>query len=496
MKERLLTLVFLVVTQVLCSNLWAQSDPPLRIELPTAQDAEDYHFSLMGKDGVLVFYEGLQLNKDTTEWVLMQYDTNLQKQCAFNIHLPPQASFRQSFFNQGKLYLLYQEVVGKKESPRTFISVVDVTAKTEQLHVIQNLPKFEGARLKAVDGYAVFSFIYSDTYWIYFYDTHTENLHSFIVPNAAIISEQFVEIDSLNQKFLLGLGVLYGSKVAMLSVFETNYGGQLLKQAPLPIYEDFYYNTARLKIIDSSHTIIMGTYNLSSSRKSGFYHSGVYTLTYDNSTMGYPEFYNYTNLQKKDTLKNGKVKQQSLDLQMLVGDIVSNDSCYTLITEVYYPEYNYTSSYYDNSSYYYGGTYNPPTTTFVGYRYVNAYVTCFNRKGELLWDNYFPFNNIVTRRLANRMSLYYTPFGTAIFYPYNSNLTCCLINGYEIVENTETVPIECLHKKDVVEYSRDVNMYNWYDNKFVITGYQQINNNSKSVKGKRYVFFINKLEYR
>ena len=496
MKERFLILVFLVVTQVLCSNLWAQSDPPLRIELPTAQDAEDYHFSLMGKDGVLVFYEGLQLNKDTTEWVLMQYDTNLQKQCAFNIHLPPQASFRQSFFCQGKLYLLYQEVVGKKESPRTFVSVVDVAAKTEQLHIIQNLPKFEGARFKAVDGYTVFSFIYSDTYWIYFYDTHTENLHSFIVPDAAIISEQFVEIDSLNQKILLGLGVLYGSKVAMMSVFETNYGGQLLKQTPLPIYEDFYYNTARLKIIDSSHTLITGTYNLSSSRKSGFYHSGVYTLTYDNSTMGYPEFYNYTNLQKKDTLKNGKVKQQSLDLQMLVGDIVSNDSCYTLITEVYYPEYNYTPSYYDNSSYYYGGTYNPPTTTFVGYRYVNAYVTCFNKKGELLWDNYFPFNNIVTRRLANRVSLFYTPFGTAIFYPYNSNLTYCLINGYEMVENTETVPIECLHKKDVVEYSRDVNMYNWYDNKFVITGYQQINNNSKTVKGKRYVFFINKLEYR
>lgn len=496
MKERFLTLVFLVVTQVLCSNLWAQYDPPLRIELPTAQDAEDYHFSLMGKDGVLVFYEGLQLNKDTTEWVLMQYDTNLQKQCTFNIHLPPRAAFRQSFFSQGKLYLLYQEVVGKKETPRTFVSVVDVAAKTEQLHVIQNLPKFEGARFKAVDGYTVFSFIYSDTYWIYFYDTHTENLHSFIVPNAAIISEQFVEIDSLNKKILLGLGVLYGSKVAMMSVFETNYGGQLLKQVPLPIYEDFYYNTARLKIIDSSHTFIMGTYNLSSSRKSGFYHSGVYTLTYDNSTMGYPEFYNYTNLQKKDTLKNGKVKQQSLDLQMLVGDIVSNDSCYTLITEVYYPEYNYTPSYYDNSSYYYGGTYNPPTTTFVGYRYVNAYVTCFNKKGELLWDNYFPFNNIVTRRLANRVSLFYTPFGTAIFYPYNSNLTYCLINGYEMVENTETVPIECLHKKDVVEYSRDVNMYNWYDNKFVITGYQQINNNSKSVKGKRYVFFINKLEYR
>ena len=496
MKERFLILVILVVTQFLCSNLWAQSDPPLRIELPTAQDADDYHFSLMGKEGVVVFYEGLQLNDDTTEWVLMQYDTNLQKHCVFNIHLPPQAAFRQSFFSQGKLYLLYQEVVGKKESPRTFISVVDVAAKTEQLHVIQNIPKFDGAKLEVVDGHVIFSFVYSDTYWIYYYNTHTEKLQPFIVPDAAIISEQFVEIDSLNQKVLLGLGVLYSNRVAMMTVYETSYDGELLKAVHLPVYEDYYYNTARMKVIDSSHAIIMGTYNLATSKKSGFYHSGVYTLTYDNSTMGYPEFYNYTNLQRKDTLKNGKVKQQSLDLQLLVGDILSNDSCYTLITEVYYPEYNYNSSYYDNSSYYYGGTYNPPTTTFVGYRYVNAYVTCFDRKGELLWDNYFPFTNILTRRLARRVSLYYAPFGTAIFYPYNTNLTCCLINGYELLENTETIPIECLYKKDVVEYSRDVNMYNWYDNKFVITGYQSIIATGKGNKGKRYVFFINKLEYR
>ena len=331
---------------------------------------------------------------------------------------------------------------------------------------------------------------------MYFYNTNTEHLKQFLVPDAAIISEQFAEIDTFNHKVLLGLGVLYGSKVAMMTVYETSYDGELLKAVHLPVYEDFYYNTARLKMIDDGHAIIMGTYNLATSKKSGFYHSGVYTLTYDNSIMGYPEFYNYTNLHKKDTLKNGKVKQQSLDLQLLVGDIVSNDSCYTLITEVYYPEYNYNSSYYDNSSYYYRGSYNPPTTTFVGYRYVNAYVTCFDRRGELLWDNYFPFNNIITRRLAQRVSLYYTPFGTAIFYPYNSTLTYCLVNGYELLEQSETVPIECMYKKDAVEYSRDVNMYNWYDNKFVIAGYQSIVANGKGNKGKRYVFFINKLEYR
>ena len=485
-----------MIIQILCSSIRAQSDPPLRIELPTAQDADDYHFALMGNEGLVVFYEGMQLNDDSTEWVIMRYDTNLQKQYFFNIILPPQASFRQSYYSQGKLYLLYQDVVGKKEIPQTYISVVDIQSKKMQLHVIQNIQKFEIANLKAIDGHAVFSVINSDTYWIYFYNTETKQFRQFAVQDAAIISEQFIEIDSLNQKMLLGLGVLYSSKVAMMSVFETDYSGQLLKVVPLPIYEDYYYNTARLKLIDKEHALIMGTYNLPTNRKSGFYHSGVYTLTYDNSTMGYPEFYNYTNLHKKDTLKNGKVKESPIDLQLLVGDIIGNDSCYTLITEVYYPEYNYTSGYYDNSSYYYGGTYNPAQTTFVGYRYVNAYITCFDRRGELLWDNYLPFNNILTRRLARRVSVYYAPFGTAIFYPYNSNLTYCLINGYEIMENAETVPIECSQKKDVVEYSRDLNMYNWYDNKFVIAGYQSIVANGKGNKGRRYVFFINKLEYR
>jgi hypothetical protein len=494
MKYRFLIGVMMVF---LCAGLRAQSDPPLRIELPTAQDADDYHFTLMGKEGVMVFYEGMKVSNDSTEWVMMHYDTNLQKRYAYNIILPPQAAFRKSFYDNGKLYLLYQDVVGKKEVPKTYLSVVDIHERKAERYVLQDIPKFEiASNLKAYDNHAVFSIIVENAYLLFFYNFQTGGLQRFAVTDAAIISEQFIEIDSFNHKVLMGLGVLYGNKMAVLSVFETDYDGLLLKQVALPAFEDYVYMSMRLKQLDSSRALIIGTYNLASSRKTGAYHSGVYTLIYENSMMGYPEFFNYTNLHKKDTLKNGKIKEQAVDLQLLVSDIISNDSCFSLITEVYYPEYNYNSGYYDNSSYYYGGAYTPPQTYFVGYRYVNAYVTCFDRNGELLWDNYFPFTNILTRRLARRVSLYYTPYGTAIFFPYNSNLTACLMNGYTVVENTETVPIECLYKKDVVEYSRDLNMYNWYDNKFIISGYQNIVNNSKSTKGKRYVFFLNKLEYR
>lgn len=218
-------------------------------------------------------------------------------------------------------------------------------------------------------------------------------------------------------------------------------------------------------------------------------------MHYQNSRLSTPEFFNYTNLHRK---KEGEVSQneQPADLQLLISDIIANDSCFTLVTEVYYPEYNYHSNYDNMSSYYYSSAYSPTTTTFEGYRYVNAYVTCFDRSGNLLWDNYFPFTNILTRRLAKRVLVYYTPYGTVIFYPYNSTLTATLIDGYNVVENISSIPIECNYKKDAVDYSRDINMYNWYDNKFLICGYQHIVNNSKGNRGKRYVFFINKLEYR
>lgn len=474
----------------------AQNDPPLRIELPTAQDADDYNYTLLGKYGVMVFYEGERINADTTEWVLMHYDTNLQKVNVFTIRQSVKAAFRQSYFDKGNLYLLFQDVVNKKEIPLTYLSVIDIGSTKYQNFTLENIPSFEISKLKATSGYAVFSIIHGDSYYIYFYNANRRKLKDFIIREAAIISEQFIEIDSLNEKFILGLGTLYPDKSALMAVYETTYQGELLCEIPLPYAEGYYYNSVRYKLIDSASAMLIGTYNLAKSKKSGFYHTGVYTMHYQNSCLSAPEFFNYTNLHRKKE-GEGSQNEQPADLQLLIGDIIANDSCFTLVTEVYYPEYNYNSNYYDNmSSYYYSSAYSPATTTFMGYRYVNAYVTCFDRSGNLLWDNYFPFSNILTRRLAKRVSVYYTPYGTVIFYPYNSTLTATLIDGYNVVENLATIPIESNYKKDVVDYSRDINMYNWYDNKFLICGYQHIINNSKGNRGKRYVFFINKLEYR
>lgn len=489
---------FLIFITICCTAMMAvaQSDGPLRIELPTAQDADDYHYCLLDTQGLSIFYEGNNLNADTTEWIVMFYDTNLQRQNAIAIPLSKASAYRNSHYQDNQLRLLFQEVVGKKETPRTFISSIDIHSLKNQRYELFGIPKFEYSTLKSINHHLIFSVFNEETYHIYFYNTDNQKLNEFIIPDAAIISEQFIEIDTFNHKVYLGLGVLFSNKASTYAIFETSYDGIFIDETALPITKGYIYHSVRMAVVDKDSSLLIGTYNISKSNKSGNYHTGVYTMTYHNAKISEPLFLNYSNLSQNSRQHTAAEKEQIVDLQLLVGDIIANDSCFSLITEVYYPEYSYSPSYYDNSSYYYGSTYNPAMTTFLGYRYVNAYVTAFDRYGKLLWNNYFPFSNIITKRLTRRVSLHYTPYGTAIFYPYNSTLTATLVNEYEVIEKVGSIPIECLYKKDVVEYSRDVNMQRWYDNKFVITGYQQINNNGKTSKGKRYVFFINKLEYR
>jgi len=65
-----------------------------------------------------------------------------------------------------------------------------------------------------------------------------------------------------------------------------------------------------------------------------------------------------------------------------------------------------------------------------------------------------------------------------------------------VLDKTTSIFIETSRKNDIIEYSEKLQMENWYENNFLIHGYQYLKNNSKNNKGKRYVFFVNKLRYQ
>ncbi|MEG1556549.1 MAG: hypothetical protein RR356_07495 [Bacteroidales bacterium] len=488
--------LFIFIACFCFSFLYAQRDAPLRVELETAKDASDYNYAAVGEKGVFVFYEGNSLNKDSVSWVLMQYDTNLQKISNFSIPLPLDVRYVTSFYVESVLYLLFQDLFQKKTIPNTYLVALDFRNDHLSTDIITDLPFLEISKFKAVEGHLLISTLKDKEIKLFFYNIKQKQVYEFKIENAKIFSDEFIEIDTFNRKILLGLGITVTNKNTLLALFETDYNGNLLQEKLFPELPDYFYNSARLSIVDSLSAIIIGTYNTERDKYSGNLHTGVYTLPYINSAFGNPDFYNYLNLKNKDSLAAEKNKKSNLNLQLLVGPLYTDSTQFALVTEVFYPEYNYNTTY-SNDPYYYNGSYQAPmNTSFAGYRYVNAYVTTFDKQGRLLWDFYFPFSNMLTYRLINRVSVYFDHQDAIVYYLYNTGLTSTLLHGYEILERINTINLETGQTKDVVEYSRNLNIEKWYGNNFLITGYQAIKNNGKSSKSKRYVFLMDKVIYR
>lgn len=473
----------------------AQQDPPLRIELEMAKDASDYNYVNAGQHGVFVFYEGNSRGADSSTMVFMHYDTNLHKTYNFSVVLPSQLQFVTSARTDSCLYLLFQQELSKKSPRRSVLVTITVPEFDFSFCMVDNLRDPDIVSMKAVHDHLFVRTANNKSESLYFYNCRTQFLKPFRA-DSAIVQIEFFEPDTFRHTVWVGAVVATGDKTAALVLYEVNYEGEVLGGQAFPIYGDCLYNSARMTVIDSSRALVIGTYNTEQDRYSGNLHTGVYTLPLINSEFDVPSFYNYTQLRNQDTLSRAKKKSQNLNFQLLVGDITDDGSRFSFVTEVFYPEYNYND--YNAYDPFYGGYYSMPTaSTFAGYRLVNAYVTTFDTTGQLIWDHYLPFTNILTYRLAQRVSVFFTPENYAlIYYPYNFTLTSTLVDGYNVVEGLNFMDLETLQRHDVVEYTRSPKLEKWYGECFLFSGAQYIKNTSKSARAKRYVFFLNKLEYR
>ena len=487
---------FFIIGFFFCSFLYGQVDLPLRVELELAKDAEDFNCAPVGENGVIVFYEGNQISSDSTNWYLIMYDTNLNKIKNHTVPMPVNLRFISHYYTDEHLFLLFQQYGQKKILPKTCMLDFDVREKKIDSYEIDSLKDLNIFDFKVVENTFLIFSNESNTNYIYVYDLENKILSSPPFTDGKITSVEFCEIDTFQHIIYWGLVATNNYKISSINLFITDYRGNILRINHFPSYGGYYYNSARMALADSAHAIIIGTYNNDKDKYSGNYHSGVYTIPFVGNRMGDPQFYNYSAIKNKDSLNLYKLKDKNLNLQVIVGPVFHNDSQFAFVTELFYPEYNYNSSVNSFDSYYYGSTYMPASSSFAGYRYINAFITTFDKNGNLLWDNYFPFTNLLTFRLAQRVSLFFINQDAVIYYPYNSYLNYTMVDGYQIKEPLTTIELESKNKRDKVDYSRNPRMDNWYGNYFLFYGYQFIKNSSQSAKAKRYVFFMNKLLYK
>jgi len=489
MLKKILRTYALTFSLFLClSTLFAQVDPPLRVEFESAKEQQDYHFVALGQHGVAVFYQNAILNTDTMQWVFIHYDNNLVRKNLYKIKLPNLCQYVTADFSDSKLYLFLQKPAYKKDTLKNYLLACDLTTEDFQLFDLHNYKSPYISSITVADDYLFI--IIDEPKWksMVFYNYMLNEKQTLQITNEEITSFESFCIDTLT-KTTYGCLFVKNKNGSHAELFVTDFSGKMKGRLVFPIIDDMIYNSARIAITGKDSLLITGGYSSAKTQKQKGCYSGIFTLPFTNKKFAELQTYPLgTFLAKEAELNTKNLGESNLAMN---GRIRQSNGRVFFITEVFYPEYQYTTTSSYRGYGYYG--YDSPTRLFAGFRFLNAYILEFNAHGLLLHEWYFPMANVITQSLYHLVDLYQTPDDyTLFYYVYKNEIISQYMYGQQVLAAKSATPVVLSHKTDILEYSSNISMQYWHGNSFLLSGYQYIKN-SQWGKGKRYVFFLNKL---
>jgi len=488
--NNLRTLLFLLIlnSQFSILNLFAQIDPPLRIELESAKDQQDYKFASLAQHGVAVFYQSAILSVDTAQWVFIHYDTNLVRTRIYKIKLPNLCQYLAADFSDNKLYLFLQKPAYKKDTLRNYLLEWNALTYDFQLFDLQNYRSPYLSSIKVADDHLFMIIDEQKTKSIVYYNYKTHDKQTLSTEDEITSIESFY-IDTASKKTYCCL-FLSSRKSSHAELITTDYSGKIKERAAFPYYEDVIYNSARITFVGRDSLLITGGYSHAKDKKQKGCYSGIYTIYFVKNKFSDITPHLFGALLVNES--GGDMKYLSEPNLAMNGHVRHSNGHIFVITELFYPEYRYTTGSPSYRSFGYYG-YDPPTQIFAGFRFLNAYILEFNPQGLLLNEWHFPIRNVLTQSLYHLVNLHQDKEGNTLFYyVYKDEIISQFMNGQQVIGAQAAMPIALSHKTDILEYGTHTTMQHWYNNNFLLSGYQYIKNTQRG-KGKRYVLFLNKL---
>lgn len=536
--------LFICLFFLLLPFLSISQDKPLRVEIEAKYNSDSYVIIPFGENGVILFFQSTEsIDKTNHKWYFTLYDTDFKevwtKEQAVN------KGFRFMFFDysdqflylylenkyssgsKGNFQILKIDVVNSSIS--TFNSEISKKSTITGFKVINDVAMLSGYTLPS-KGKTISQTVLSFTLvplitgmnlkryqpLIYLYDmaSKTGKIVENEYPAQAYVDG--LTKDTLQSSYLLSIKNFIPRKTNIMHIDEYNISGEKLSTISLTTNnEKRKLNTAKVASLNQNEKVIIGTYNNNTKGNSanpafsGFSEgsNGIYVANTNNNIQQNITFYNFSKFKsfysyltarrtfkmiKKATKLEAKGKEILYDYKLLVHDIIERDSSYIMIAEAYYPEYHQVHrTTFD--------IYGRPTTTtemvFDGYRYTNAIIACFNKKGEILWENSFDMFNILTFNLHERIKVLIDGEDIVLAYNYAGDIASKVIQGNDVIESKEYTKIETSYNNDKVINDYDSDMEYWYGNYFISYGYQRIRNKQMD-KSRRTVFYFNKIAFQ
>ena len=156
----------------------------------------------------------------------------------------------------------------------------------------------------------------------------------------------------------------------------------------------------------------------------------------------------------------------------------------------YHTETRMSYGYYG----YYGG-YPYTYTIFDGYDFFSEILLAFDRDGRLQWQQSVKFDNELTYDLTPHSSEGVCHDELVVASSYRNNLRYTAFNSDGLpLMNQQSEKIAPIHGADYVEDEYFAQVAKWFGTRFIIYG-SQIIQNSTQPKARRWVFYLQKVQY-
>jgi hypothetical protein len=491
-------------------------DKPLRVEIPARSVNETYRIISCGTNGLIMFFRSQEApDVSLVNWYFTCYDTNLQRVWAKSVSLFNDQDFRFSQGGKDTLALLFVHT-GKSKTPGNSYEILRVLPQTGTM-ILNTGTIDEGA---TVDAFG----IVNDRAWLGINQKgQAGNIVSVGLKHGAgkafpmgigdQITVLWMQPDSASQTVSAIVSRQVSKKNTEYYLVRYDTNGTIKREVLIGTPTDGRALTqARIAVRSDGDELLLGAYGhggTSSAQKSrqieestglfsGIIHNGVQkSMTYVNflelqnagSVVGEEDI---INLKKKAQKKNKSLTEYSLDLSVLLHEILFVHDQYILTAEIFSPQYH-TENFTDFD--FYGRPYTNSYSVFDGYRFYNAVVAGFDREGKLLWDNTVEIRNLVSIDLSPKVVIFPSGSDLVLCYVSDGKIGSKIIQENNVTEKLDFAAIDLLNPEDKLLSETKGAMIPWYGNYFLSYGYQEIKNVALESNNKRLVYYFSKLRF-
>lgn len=515
-------IVFALFIVLFSLNIHSQDLTTMRLEVPSELDVESYNVEPLGENGVLIFYESNELDQEKKrKWYFGLFNTTLHQQWLKAVGIENKMHFVDASYINNKIHLLFRNI-GRGRTENGYYEIVSLDLSSHKFEQISGtFPiKSEIVGFEVIGKMACMGINLKNSST----DLLFINLENGDISPVKLAEsyESFIETIYANQidkNFYVSLKVRPDNRYIKDYIHIFNPEGKAIEVVEI-LTDD---NTKVLRkfqfyAIDKNQTAIFGVFDIQTGRipdlskledEDNPKSAGLFSLKLENHKATSPKFFDFMKLdnihgsisQRKITKvktdngefdESGASKMVSAFYNITKPVIVKSNDSFIISSEIYKPHYiTETRMDYD----FYGRPYPYTYSVFAGYLFFDVIMVAVTDDGKMIWNNDFIIRDLKSFSLERHSMIFEDNEFVTAAYVNNGRIYSKTFEGSLDIDSDEST-IATNHKKDRIVEDENNRIVNWFDNYFLIYGYQKINNRTLSKQNERTIFYINKIAYK